>query len=425
MGDDLVNGWYKCIKSSVNLTKGEFYWFENGRTKDDEGNQRPHSTVSPQRYNDPLSEQWFRWAGLVPADENEMRKMKHDTMEDYRINGFYKATKTDAAWSEGKQYYFRDGYTIDDNGKTRPEGGFLSHGCGLDESWLTLQGLVPATEETDIFDRVNEAAVNCATATTLCIGKKCPYCRVPNCKDQMVNDFKALREMRRNQKEEEHEAIPYQGGFVYDLRDAFKAVTVGHLYRDIKTLEVFKVAAVSTRWKHQMVIGFLVEFEGISTKYKRRVNFLNMSEFCALFEPWDGNKDGGTFGFVALEDLSNEGATRLFLDMKGHRYQVVDGRAGESFGDMRFRSFDEAAACFGNDKLILVNGCGALDDPTEGLYTGFAVATASIDKLLTKGKIYRFVHGVVKLDNGFTMLFEFQAWPFDSYFRPVVNMEEA
>lgn len=344
--------------------------------------------------------------------------MKHDNTNDNRINGFYKATKTNAAWSEGKQYYFRDGYTVDDDGDRRPYSMTLEYrdtGC---EEWLKDEGLVPATDEMDIFDRVNEAAVNCVDDQVECV-KECPYHRVPNCKDQMIDDFKALRKMRENRKEHEHEAMPIQGGFVYsNKRKSNKSVIVGSLCRDKGTLEVYTVTDISFVQFSWTVYGIRVDLKSIDKWLKIHASFNSMDDFYEQFELWECDKDGGSFDFVALEDLSNESDTRVFK--KGHLYSVVEGRVCNCDCDMRFRDLSEMAAYFGGGKLIRTVGQGHLDDPTEGLYTGMAVFKGGLS-MFTKGKIYRFVNGIGKDDTG--RLTFWKKLTFADYFMPVKNLK--
>lgn len=346
-------------------------------------------------------------------------------MDDYWINGFYKATKTNAAWSYGKQYYFRNGYTVDDDGETRPCGEPLKYWTSRTRDWLKKEGLVPATDEMDIFDRVNEASVNCIDDQVECV-EECPYRRTPNCKDQMISDFRALREMRKNRKEQKHEAMPIQGGFVYDNKKADKKpVLVGRWYRDKETFRVFKVIDVGIRRMHYDVVGIQIKMEGIDTGFKMVVNkFDSADEFYEDFELWDVNNDGGSFDFVALEDLSSEFFTRLFE--KNHLYSVVEGRVYNCDCDMRFKDFSEMASYFGGDKLICTVGQGRLDDPTDGLYTGMAVfkreKVISVDSCrFTKGKIYRFVNGIANDDIGNPTFWK----NFDllNFFTPVDNLK--
>lgn len=389
MDNNLVNGWYKCIKGDDCWTEGEFYYFKNGCTKDDKGNRRPCNGASPQAYNDPVSEKWFKYSGLVPADEKEVYGMKHDTMNDNRVNGFYKATKTSASWSEGKQYYFRDGYTVDDSGDGRPCSVPLKYNDARCERWLKDEGLVPATNKMDIFDRANAAAVNCTDNHLECDGAECPYLNTPNCKDQMIDDFKALR------KELEHEAC--------------KPVMVGCFCRDRRTLELFKIVDASVG----PILG--VEIYGVGTGRTAYLVFHGLDEFYNQFEPWERDQKGGSFDFVALEDLP--------LLVAGHVYCVDGGKIlGIPKNDLRFKSYEELEKYF-DGKTIQTDVNHQIDDPTEGLYTGFAVAVKdfrAVSKVMTKGKIYRFVNGVAKLDNDLTMLFPDHV--FDLYFKPVTNL---
>ena len=429
MKDNLVNGWYKCVGRNNDWTKGKLYYFENGFTKDDKGVCRP-TCVWPQKYNDPASEYWFEWVGLVPADKKEVEKMKHDTMNDSRINGFYKATKTNADWYEGRQYYFRDGYTINDGGDTRPCGEPLKYWTSRTRDWLKKEGLVPATDEMDIFNRVNEAAVNGMDVCDCEDCVNCPYVPVRNCRTQMIDDFKALRKMLENRKEQNYEAMPIQGGFVHDNKKADKKpVLVGRWYRDKETFEVFKVVDIGVLWKDRNrvnVAGIQIKMEGIDTGFKMVVNkFDSADEFYEDFERWDVNNDGGSFNFVALEDLSSENHSKLFK--KGHLYSVVEGRVYNCDCDMRFKDFFEMESYFGGGKLIRTVGQGLLDDPTDGLYTGMAVfkrekVICSRDNWqFTKGKIYRFVNGIAMDDTG--SLTVWRNFGLLDYFAPVDNLK--
>lgn len=347
MKDNLVNGWYKCIKMNSDWTKGKFYYFENGFTKDDEGRCRPLHGSSPQKYNDAPSELWFELAGLVPADEKEVQKMKHGTMDDYWVNGFYKATKTNAAWSEGKQYYFRDGYTVDDDGDTRPCGEPLKYWTSRTRDWMKKEGLIPATDEMDIFDRVEQAAVNCVDDQVECV-EECPYRRTPNCKDQMISDFRALREMRKNRKEQEREAMPIQGGFAYGNKrksDKPIPVMIGNYVRDKVRFEVFKVIDASIRWKDHELLGIQIKLKGIDTGVKMLVKYKDAYDFFEDFDQWRIDEDGGSFNFVVLEDLlPPESFTQLFE--KKHLYSVVEGRVCDTICDLRFRNYAELEKFF-------------------------------------------------------------------------------
>lgn len=268
--------------------------------------------------------------------------MKHDTMNDSRINGFYKATKTSMDWCEGRQYYFRDGYTIDDDGNTRPSGAPLEYWTHRTRDWLKREGLVPATNEIDIFNRVNEAAVNCVDDQVECV-EECPYRHVPNCKEQMIDDFKALRKMQENRKEHEHEAMPIQGGFVYsNKRKSNKPIPVmiGNYVRDKVRFEVFKVIDASIRCKDHELLGIQIELKGIDTGVKMLVNYKDAGDFFEDFDQWRIDEDGGSFNFVVLEDfLPRESFTQLFE--KKHLYSVVEGRVCDTNCDLRFRNYME------------------------------------------------------------------------------------
>lgn len=407
MDGNLVNGWYKCIEGSTDWTEGEFYYFVDGLTRDDKGNKRP-ACSSPQKYNDPCSESWFRLAGLVPADENEVQKMKHNTMEDYRINGFYKATKTDSDWSEGRQYYFRDGYTVDDNGKTRPLGRTLKHGCSIDNEWLNWQGLIPATDETDIFNRVNDAAVSCVDNHISCDNLECPYRCTPNCKDQMISDFKALREMRGNRKSQEQKSMP----------SMHQAIMVGRFYRNKITLEVFEIISISVS------NAYAVELRGVGTRVKTTVDCTNAIDFYDRFEPWHPENDGGNFDFVVLEDLDVNSVVRSAFKIN-HVFRVINGEIIGIGYDFRFKSYEELEKHFGNKTIQTDCEKRQTENPADGLYTGYAIYTGSyrpLDNLFTVGKVYRFTNGLVNTNAGHLKLFE-SSYMLAKLFRPIVNME--
>lgn len=436
MDNNLVNGWYKCIESNDDWTKGKLYYFENGQTKDDKGVRRPAQAAFPQKYNDRASEYWFEWVGLVPADKKEVKKMKHDTMNDSRINGFYKATKTNKYWSKGRQYYFHNGYTFDDDGDTRPCGEPLKYWTSRTRDWLKKEGLVPATDEMDIFDRVNEAAVNCIEVPE-CEEVGCPYAHVENCKEQMITDFHALRKMRENRKEQEHEAMPCRGGFVFDNRPIGPTIMVGKLYREKEKLAVYRVTDIDTVTVDCMYPGpeirqkiFHVKYEGVETGCKKQSRFEDCDEFFKAFEPWDSDDDCGSFDFVLMHDIyfSDNGAfaTSKRVLEKGKRYSVFKGRIIGTYSDRRFRNYKELNRLLENSAIEIDENNVQTEDPTEGMFTGYAVCKEDRDRFLyfTKGKQYRFVNGVVKDDCGLAVFYPVRDQFFDSLFEPILNYNQ-
>lgn len=351
---------------------------------------------------------------------------KIDNMDDTRINGFYKATYTSAAWSKGSQYYFRDGYTIDDNGHTRPCGEPLKYWEHQTRDWLKNEGLVPATSEMDIFDRVNEAAVNCTDNHEECSDQECPYLRVPNCRDQMIDDFKALRKIRENRKEQEHEAMPCRGGYVFDNRSIGPAIIVGKLYREKEKLAVYRVTDIDTMSIDCMYPGpgirqkiFHVKYEGVETGCKKQSRFEDCDEFFKAFEPWDSDDDCGSFDFVLMHDIRFSESKRVLEKRK--RYSVFKGRIIGTCSDRRFRNYKELDRLLENNAIEIDENNVQTEDPTEGTFTGYAVCKEDRDRFFTKGKQYLFVNGVVKNDYGLAVFYPVGDQLFDSLFEPILN----
>ena len=195
-------------------------------------------------------------------------------------------------------------------------------------------------------------------------------------------------------------------------RESKKHVIIGCLYRDKETLEAYKITDI------RIMEAIRVDFESIDRGFWMYANFNSMDEFYEQFEPWERDGNGGSFDFVALEDLFSEDCSRLFK--KGHLYSVVKGRVCNCDCDMRFKDFFEMESYFGGNMLIRTVGQGSLNDPTDGLYTGMAVFRGNCWGY-TKGKIYRFVNGVVKNDIGLPSFW--RKMIFADYFAPVKNLE--